>query len=213
MFSLLFLAKPKVLLQIDVFCGSRAEVVLRPIFVTWLCRACTRTRGLISLKFSRPGTVCTVFCGSRADVVLRQYLLPDSVARVTTRGLNFITPCSCLQFVGNCGFRAEVFSWQFFLSDSFERFVQLWGLICAKFIGPWSVNAFCGSRAEVVLRQFDFLTVECFSLVWVLRLEVLSLGVWGVVFLLVVRCLGKYYSYVGSQISPSLSLGAWARLV
>ena len=213
MFSLFFLAKPTVLLQIDVFCGSRAEVVLRPIFVTWLCQACTRIRGLISLKFSRPGTVCTVFCGSRADVVLRQYLLPDSVARVTTRGLNFITPWSCLQFVGNCGFRADVFSWQFFLSDSFERFIQLWGLICAKFIGPWSVNAFCGSRAEVVLRQFDFLTVECFSLVWVLRLEVLSWGVWGVVFLLVVRCLGKYYSYVGSQISPSLSLGAWARLV
>ena len=213
MFSLLFLAKPTVLLQIDVFCGSRAEVVLRPIFVTWLCRACTRSRGLISLKFSRPGTVCTLFCGSRADVVLRQYLFPDSVARVRTRGLNFITPWSCLQFVGNCGFRAEVFSWQFFLSDSFERFIQLWGLICAKFIGPWSVNAFCGSRAEVVLRQFDFLTVECFSLVWVLRLEVLSWGVWGVVFLLVVRCLGKYYSYVGSQISPSLSLGAWARLV
>ena len=113
MFSLLFLAKPTVLLQIDVFCGSRAEVVLRPIFVTWLCRACTRTRGLISLKFSRPGTVCTVYCGSRADVVLRQYLLPDSVARVTTRGLNFITPWSCLQFVGNCGFRAEVFSCNF----------------------------------------------------------------------------------------------------
>ena len=39
------------------------------------------------------------------------------------------------------------------------------------------------------------------------------LGAWGVVFLLVVRCLGKYYSYVGRQISPSLSLGAWARLV
>ena len=126
MFSLLFLAKPTVLLQIDVFCGSRAEVVLRPIFVTWLCRACTRTRGLISLKFSRPGTVCTLFCGSRADVVLRQYLLPDSVARVRTRGLNFITPWSCLQFVGNCGFRAEVFSWQFFLPESVERFIQLY---------------------------------------------------------------------------------------
>ena len=107
MFSLLFLAKPTVLLQIDVFCGSRAEVVLRPIFVTWLCRACTRSRGLISLKFSRPGTVCTLFCGSRADVVLRQYLFPDSVARVRTRGLNFITPWSCLQFVGNCSFQSR----------------------------------------------------------------------------------------------------------
>ena len=59
----------------------------------------------------------------------------------------------------------------------------------------------------------DSVSVERFSLVWVLRLGVLSLGVWGVVFLLVVRCLGKYYSYVGRQISPSLSLGAWARLV
>ena len=216
MFSLLFLAKPTVLLQIDVFCGSRAEVVLRPIFVTWLCRACTRTRGLISLKFSRPGTVCTVYCGSRADVVLRQYLLPDSVARVTTRGLNFIIKFYCKLLFTICWelwLQSRSLFLQFFLSDSFERFIQLWGLICAKFIGPWSVNAFCGSRAEVVLRQFDFLTVECFSLVWVLRLEVLSWGVWGVVFLLVVRCLGKYYSYVGSEISPSLSLGAWARLV
>ena len=34
MFSLLFLAKPTVLLQINLFCGSRTEVVLRPIFVT-----------------------------------------------------------------------------------------------------------------------------------------------------------------------------------
>ena len=34
MFSLLFLAKPTVLLQINVFWGSRAEVVLRQIFVT-----------------------------------------------------------------------------------------------------------------------------------------------------------------------------------
>ena len=33
MFSLLFLAKPTVLLQINVFCGSRAEVVLRQVFL------------------------------------------------------------------------------------------------------------------------------------------------------------------------------------
>ena len=78
---------------------------------------------------------------------------------------------------------------------------------------PGLVNTFCGSRAEVVLRQFGFLTVERFSFVWVLRLGLLSLGVWGVVFLLVVRCLGKYYSYVGRQISPSFNLEAWARLV
>ena len=43
-------------------------------------------------------------------------------------------------------------------------------------------------------------SVERFSLVWVLRLGVLSLGVWGVVFLLVqLRRLGKYYSYVGAR--------------
>ena len=57
-------------------------------------------------------------------------------------------------------------------------------------------------------------SVERFHLVWVLRLGVLSLGVLGVVFLLVlVRCLGKYYSYVGRQISPSLSIGTRAGLM
>ena len=78
------------------------------------------------------------------------------------------------------------------------------------------VNMFCGSRAEVVSRQFCFLTLSSvfFNIVWVFRLGVLSLGVWGVVFLLVqVRYLGKYYSYVGHRISPSLSIGAQARLM
>ena len=50
-------------------------------------------------------------------------------------------------------------------------------------------------------------SVERFSLVWVLRLGVLSLGGWDVVFpLVLVRCLGKYYSYAGRQISPSLNI-------
>ena len=90
MLSSLFLAKPTgFLFYINVFCGSRAEVVLRPIFVTWLCWACVRTRGLISLKFSRPGLVYTEFCGSRAEVVLRQILLPDSVEGVLEPGINF----------------------------------------------------------------------------------------------------------------------------
>ena len=40
------------------------------IFVTWLCRGCIGTRGLISLNFSCPGLVCYVFCSSRAEVVL-----------------------------------------------------------------------------------------------------------------------------------------------
>ena len=56
------------------------------IFVTWLCRACVRTRGLISLKFSRPGLVYGVFCGSRAEIVLLKFLLPDSVERVLEPG-------------------------------------------------------------------------------------------------------------------------------
>ena len=33
----------------------------------------------------------------------------------------------CLQFVGNCGSRAEVFSSQFFLPDSVERFIKAEG--------------------------------------------------------------------------------------
>ena len=69
-----------------MFFGSRAEVVLRQFFVTCLCRACVRTRGLISLKFLRPGLFYTVFCGSRAEVVLLQFLLPDSFERVLEPG-------------------------------------------------------------------------------------------------------------------------------
>ena len=60
--SLLFLAKPTVFFQINVFCGSRAEVVLRPIFVTWLCRACTRTKGLISLPSNFHALVLFTLC-------------------------------------------------------------------------------------------------------------------------------------------------------
>ena len=56
------------------------------IFVTWLCWACVSTRGLISLKFSRPGLVYAVFCGSGAEVVLLQFLLPDFVERVLEPG-------------------------------------------------------------------------------------------------------------------------------
>ena len=79
---------------------------------------------------------------------------------------------------------------------------------------PGPVNMFLwlqGRRCFAVV-WFPY-SVERFSLVWVLRLGVLSLGVWGVVFLLGVLCLGKYYSYVGRQISPSVGIGAWARLV
>ena len=49
--------------------------------------------------------------------------------------------------------------------------------------------------------------------VGILRLGVLSLGVWGVVLLLVLQRLGEYYSYVGRQISLSFNIGAWARLL
>ena len=75
---------------------------------------------------------------------------------------------------------------------------------------PGLVNMFLWLPEEKLFRAFLFPdSVERFSLVWVLRLGILSLGVQGVVFLLVVRCLGKYYSHVGRQISPSLSIGAW----
>ena len=72
-----------------LFCGSRTEVVLRPIFVTRLSRACIETRGLITLNFSRPGLVYHAFCCSRAEVVLRPifcYLTLSSVC--WNQGLN-----------------------------------------------------------------------------------------------------------------------------
>ena len=82
------------------------------------------------------------------------------------------------------------------------------------FLLPGLVNTFLWLQGRSCFAAIWFpYSVERVSLVWVLRLGVLSLGVCGVVFLWVVRCLGKYYSYVGRQISPSLSLGAWARLV
>ena len=63
-----------------VFCGSRAEVLLRQFLLPDSVEGVFRTRSLISLKFSRPGLVYTVFCGSRAEVVLRQFLREDSGA-------------------------------------------------------------------------------------------------------------------------------------
>ena len=66
MFSLLFLAKPTVLLQINVFCGSRAEVVLRPIFCYLTLSGVYWNLELNFAKFLRPGLF-----GSRAEVVLR----------------------------------------------------------------------------------------------------------------------------------------------
>ena len=82
-------------------------------------------------------------------------------------------------------------------------------LLCSGLVNMflWLQNGSC--LAAILFPD----TVERFSLVWVLRLGVLNLGVWGVVFLLVAGCLGKHYSYVGRQISPSLSIGAWARLM
>ena len=76
---------------ISVVCGSRAEVVLRPIFVTWLCRACVGTRGLISLNFSRPGPVSTMFCGSRAEVILRLFtaVLPKRLYETHTPCIHY----------------------------------------------------------------------------------------------------------------------------
>ena len=94
------------------------------IFLIWLCQACVRTRGLISLKFSRPGLVYTVFCCSRAEVGLRQFLLPDSVELVLEPGaINFITPRSCLQFILGIVSPAEVISRRFLLPVSVERFI------------------------------------------------------------------------------------------
>ena len=69
-----------------MFCGSRAEVVLRQFLLTDSVERVFWTRVLISLKFSSPGLVYTVFCGYRAEVVLLQFLLPDSVECVLEAG-------------------------------------------------------------------------------------------------------------------------------
>ena len=120
-----FSKNPQFLFQINVFCGSRAEVVLRPIFVTWLCRACVRTRGFISLKFFTPWLHCVLWLQSRScfTAILVTWLCR---ACVRTRGLisiNFITPRSCLQFVLGIVAPAEVVSRQFLLPVSVKRFI------------------------------------------------------------------------------------------
>ena len=50
--SLIFLSPPDVIY--NLFCGSKAEVVLRQFLVTWPCRACLRTRDLILPNFITP---------------------------------------------------------------------------------------------------------------------------------------------------------------
>ena len=66
--SLIFLSPPDVIYSL--FCGSKAEVVLRQFLVTWPCRAFLRARDLILPNFIAPWS-CFVFCGPRAEVVLR----------------------------------------------------------------------------------------------------------------------------------------------
>ena len=50
--SLIFLSPPDVIYSL--FCGSKAEVVLRQFLVTWPCRAFLRTRDLILPNFITP---------------------------------------------------------------------------------------------------------------------------------------------------------------
>ena len=71
-----------------------------------------------------------MFCGSRAEVVLRQFLLPDSVERVRTRGLisiNFITARSCLQFILGIVAPAEVVSKGIFVTCLCRAFYLVMG--------------------------------------------------------------------------------------
>ena len=72
-----------------------------------------------------------MFCGSRAEVVLRQFLLPDSVERVRTRGLisiNFITAIrSCLQFILGIVAPAEVVSKGIFVTCLCRAFYLVMG--------------------------------------------------------------------------------------
>ena len=50
--SLIFLSPPDVIYSL--FCGSKAEIVLRQFLVTWPCRACLRTRDLLLPYFITP---------------------------------------------------------------------------------------------------------------------------------------------------------------
>ena len=79
---------------------------------------------------------------------------------------------------------------------------------------PGLVNMFCGSRAEVVSRQFCFLSLSSVFLSVGIKAGGFEFGCVGCCLPFVqVRYLGKYYSYVGRQISPSRSIGVWARLM
>ena len=114
------------------------------IFVTWLCRACVGTRGLISLNFSRPGLVSTMFCGSRAEVVLRQFFVTWLCrAYVRTRGLNFaiiFTPWSylhCVLWLQSRSYFAAIF-----VTWLCRGCVRTRSLISINFITPWSCLQF-----------------------------------------------------------------------
>ena len=121
-----------------MLCGSKAEVVLRPIFVTWLSRACIRTRGLISQNFSRPGLVYYVFCSSRAEVVLRPIFVTRLCqACIKTMGLislNFSRP-GVVYYVF-CG--SEVVLRPVFVTWLWRVCIRNQGLNFAKVFTPWS---------------------------------------------------------------------------
>ena len=148
---------------ISVVCGSRAEVVLRPIFVTWLCRACAGTRGLISLNFPRPGLVSTMFCDSRGEVVLRQFFVTWLCRTcVRTRGLislNFSRPglvytvfCVTPEHKLFCG----NFCYLTLLSVCYNQ-----GFNFAKIFTPWScLRCVLWLQSKRCFAAFCFLTLS-----------------------------------------------------
>ena len=79
--SLIFLSPPDVVY--NLFCGSKAEVVLRQFLVTWPCRAFLRTRDLILPNFITPLSClrCVLWPQSRSCFTAN-FLLPDSEERV-----------------------------------------------------------------------------------------------------------------------------------
>ena len=97
------------------------------IFVTWLCRACIGTRGLISLSLLTPWSClhCIFWLQSRSCFTAI-FVIWLCRACVRTRGLifvNLITPRSYLQFVWGIVAPAEVVSRQFLLPLSVVRFI------------------------------------------------------------------------------------------
>ena len=111
-----------------MFCGSRAERVLRQFFVTWLCRACVRTRGLnfaiIFTPWSCLHCVFNLWHQSRScfTAIFVTWFCRACVRTMGLISLKFARPG--LVYTVFCGSRPEVILLQFLLPDSVEGVLE-----------------------------------------------------------------------------------------